>query len=150
MTRTDSLGSTYDLTGFQAYLLINRNLHTYGAVAVSTAPPLSVVAGLLTMTLTLEEAIFSIAYTPTPLAAGNKALIFCTPSVSQGINRPAARSYRLIAVTAAAAASPADLLAPFTAKFGAPVLGSKVFVKARIMGPTGFVSEDLHASAIVN
>lgn len=50
--RTDSLGQTYDLTGFQAYLLVNRNLLTYGGTTVSDAPAYSPPAAITSATLT--------------------------------------------------------------------------------------------------
>lgn len=37
-SRTDSLGSTYTLTGLQSYISVNRNLATIGSAAVTTAP----------------------------------------------------------------------------------------------------------------
>ena len=52
IVRTDSLGATYTLTGFQAYLLINRNLFTIGLTAIATAPAYSPPASVLTVTVT--------------------------------------------------------------------------------------------------
>jgi hypothetical protein len=50
--RTDSLGITYDLTGAQAYVAINRNLFTAGLAYVVIAPVYSPPAALLTITPT--------------------------------------------------------------------------------------------------
>lgn len=52
ITRTDSLGQTYTLTGLQAYCSVNRNLTTYGSAFVSDAPAYTPPAALLTVTLT--------------------------------------------------------------------------------------------------
>lgn len=52
MIRTDSLGVTYDLTGLQAYVAINRNLYTTGLAYVTVAPVYSPPAALLTITPT--------------------------------------------------------------------------------------------------
>ena len=52
MIRTDSLGVTYDLTGEQAYIAINRNLFTYGGAYVTAAPVYTPPAALLTITPT--------------------------------------------------------------------------------------------------
>jgi hypothetical protein len=128
MTRTDSLGQTYGLTGFQAYCSVNNNLALVGTALVSDAPVLSTPLGLLTMTLTLSSVAFSVAYTTTPLAAGVKAIIRASPQRSAG--RTFEADFRVIATTAAAAASPANILTAYTAKFGVPVTGNKIFVSA--------------------
>lgn len=126
MTRSDSLGQTYDLNGFLAYCSINNNNVAAGNAAVSAAPALTTPPDLLTVTLTLSAAAFSVAYTATPLAAGVRLFIFASPQRSAGVKFNG--DYRLIAVTAAAAASPANILTAYTAKFGAPVVGNRIFV----------------------
>lgn len=125
--RTDALGSSYDLTGFMAYCSVNNNLATVGDSLVSAAPALSTPADLATATVTLTAAAFSIAYTATPLAAGTRLLIFASPQRSAG--RSFEGDYRLIAVTTAAAASPADIFAAYSARLGTPVVGNRIFLK---------------------
>lgn len=127
MTRTDALGQVYTLNGFGAYCSVNNNNLDAGNAAVSAAPALTTPADILTATVTLTAAAFSVAYTATPLAAGVKLFIFCSPQRSAG--RFFEGDYRLIAVTAAAAASPANILAAYTAKFGVPVVGNRIFLK---------------------
>src|SRR5437016_5052210 len=68
MTRTDALGQSYNLTGFQAYCSVNNILAAAGSTLIADAPVLSTPVGLLTMVLTLTSAAFSVAYTTTPLA----------------------------------------------------------------------------------
>lgn len=126
MSRTDALGQTYDLNGFLAYCSINNNKLAAGDAAVSAAPAIITPGDLLTVTLTLTAAAFSIAYTATPLAAGNRLFIFASPQRSAGVKFNG--DYRLIAVTAAAAASPHNLLVAYTAKFGVPVVGNRIFL----------------------
>jgi len=125
ITRNDSLGQTYNLTGFQAYCSVNNNKMAAGDAAVSAAPSIVTPADLLTVTITLTAAAFSIAYTATPLAAGVKLFVFVSPQRSAGVTFNG--DYRLLAVTAAAAASPHNALAAYTAKFGVPVVGNKIF-----------------------
>ena len=71
----------------------------------------------------------SVAYTATPLAAGVKLAIYATAQLSPGVARPSKRSYRLIQVSADAAASPANILAAYNAKFGALVSGKVIFFR---------------------
>lgn len=130
ITRTDSLGQVYTLTGFQAYCSVNNNKLAAGDAVVAAAPALVTPITLLSMTLTLTAAAFSVAYTTTPLAAGNRLFIFVSPQKSAGVTFNG--DYRLLQVTAAAAASPANVLAAYTAKFGVPVVGNKIFVSAQI------------------
>lgn len=126
MTRNDSLGQTYDLNGFLAFCSVNNNKLAAGDAAVSDAPAIVTPADLLTVTVTLTAAAFSIAYTATPLAAANRLFIFASPQRSAGVRFNG--DYRLLAVTAAAAASPADIFTAYTAKFGVPVVGNRIFL----------------------
>lgn len=146
MPRTDSLGQVYTLTGFAAYCSVNNNLATVGDSLVSAAPALATPPDLATVTLTLTSAAFSVAYTATPLAAGNRALIFASPQRSAG--RSFEGDYRLIAVTAAAAASPADIFSAYSARLGTPVTGNRIFVKV-ITQELGFQGSPFGVSQVV-
>lgn len=146
MTRTDSLGQTYNLTGLQAYVSVNSLNLAAGNAVVSGAPALATPASLLTMTLTVTSAAFSVAYTATPLGAGARAFIFASPQRSAG--RSFEADYRLIAVTAAAAASPANIFTAYSARLGTPVTTNKVFVMIQ-QYLAGFISAPLLGSAII-
>lgn len=126
MTRADSLGTSYDLNGFLAYCSVNNNKLQAGDAAVSDAPAIVTPPDVLTATITLSSVAFSVAYTPTPLAAGVRLFIRCSPQQSAG--RQFNGDYRLISVTAAAAASPSNILAAYTARLGVPVTGNRVFI----------------------
>jgi hypothetical protein len=126
ITRTDSLGSSYTLNGFSAYCSINNNKLDAGDAAVSDAPSIVTPADLTTATITLTAVAFSVAFTATPLAAANRLFIWVSPQRSAG--RKFNGDYRLLTVTAAAAASPVNILAAFTAKFGVPIVGNRIFI----------------------
>lgn len=126
MVRTDPLGQTYSLQGNQAYASINNNRVACGLVPVADAPALSTPVALLTVTLTLTAIAFSIAYTATPLGAATYLMAFASPQRSAGRNFEA--DYRLVKVGAAAGASPLAILAEYTARFGVPVVGNKIFI----------------------
>lgn len=146
MTRTDSLGQTYNLTGQEAYISVNTTRVAAGDAAVADAPALTTPNALLTLTPTLTAAAFSLAYTVTPLAAGNRLFTFCSPQRSAG--RAYESDFRLIAVSAAAAASPANIFAAYQAKFGTPVVGNRVFIKCQVY-EAGFLSGPFDTSAVV-
>lgn len=146
MTRTDSLGQTYDLNGFLAYCSVNNNNLDAGNAAVADAPAIVTPPTLLTATVTLTAAAFSIAYTATPLGAGQRLFTFASPQKSAG--RKFNGDYRLIAVSAAAAVSPAVVLAAYTARLGVPVAGNRIFLSLAVY-QAGFIGAPFGVSQIV-
>jgi hypothetical protein len=146
MTRTDSLGQTYTLNGQLAYISVNTNLVAAGNAAVSDAPAIVTPASLLTATITLTAAAISIAYTVTPLGAGSRLFSFASPQRSAG--RSYNSDFRLIAVSAAAAASPANIFAAYQARLGTPIVGNRVFFSLQVFNG-GFLSAALIAAQVV-
>lgn len=146
ISRNDSLGQSYTLNGFGAYCSVNNNNLQAGNAAVSDAPAIVTPPDLLTATVTLTTAAFSIAYTATPLAAGVRLFARCSPQQSAG--RKFNGDYRLISVSAAAAASPLVILTPYTAKFGVPVVGNRIFMSLQTY-QAGFLSSPFSVSQIV-
>lgn len=123
--RTDPLGQTYTLNGQGAFMMVNNNLLDATEAVVAAAPSVVTPGSLLTTTITSAAGTLSVAYTATPLATGVKLFVYASPMRSVG--RSYNSDYRLIHVSAAAAASPANILAAYTARFGAPVVGQKIF-----------------------
>lgn len=146
MTRTDSLGQTYSLTGFDAYVSINNNRVAAGDAIVSDPPLLTDPVALVSITPTATIATLSVAYTVTPLGAGVRAFVYCSPPRSAG--KIFESDLRLIQVTAAAAASPVNVFTAYAARFGAPVVGQKIFVSVATY-QTGFVGTPIVSSVIV-
>lgn len=146
MARTDALGQSYTLNGFSAYCSVNNNNVAAGNAIVSDAPALVTPSALLTATITLTAAAFSVAYTATPLGAGARLFSFCSPQRSAG--RAFEGDFRLIAVSAAAAASPANIFTAYSTKFGTPVVGNRVFLSLQVY-TAGFMSGPLVTSAVV-
>ena len=146
MVRSDALGQSYTLTGFQAFCSVNNKLASAGAAGVTAAPALITPTALLTGTLTATTATLSLAFTTTPLGAGVKLQVFASPQRSAG--RAFEGDFRQLFVSAAAAASPSDLFAAYSAKFGAPVLGNRIFVSA-VTTIGGFQSGAFITSAVV-
>lgn len=146
MTRSDSLGSSYTFNGFMAFCSVNNNQVMAGNATLTDAPALVTPATILTAVITLTAAALSVAYTVTPLAAGARLCSFVSPQRSAGRNFEA--DYRLLAVSAAAAASPANLYAAYVAKFGLPIVGNRIFFSfTTYLG--GFQSGPLVTSQVV-
>jgi hypothetical protein len=146
ISRTDSLGQSYTLNGFAAYCSINNNKLDAGDAAVSDAPVIVTPADIATATITLTAIAFSVAYTATPLAAGVKLFIWVSPQRSAGVSFNG--DYRLLTVTAAAAASPSNILAAYTAKFGVPVVGNRIFISLETYSG-GFKGSPFNVSQVV-
>lgn len=149
--RTDSLGQTYNLTGLQAYVSVNQNLNTIGGTLLSEPPVYTPPAGIVTATLTANDTpTLSLAYTVTPLGTGEKLVIEATRALSAGINFQQRGAYKQVFVTAAAAASPANILSAWQGIYGATLsLGSKVLIRAYVVNPLGLASPVLNTSAVV-
>jgi hypothetical protein len=146
ITRTDSLGQGYTLTGFQAYVLINNNRLAAAEVKVSDAPAHLPPDPILSVTATITAATYSVAWTPTPLAAGEKLFCSCSPQRSAGRNFEG--DYRLILVSPAAAASPLVVFTAYTARMGTPLIGNKIFTSVQRY-LNGFLSTPIATSTVV-
>lgn len=146
VSRTDALGQTYTLNGFMAYCSVNNNKLDAGDAAVSVAPAIVTPGDLVSATITLTAVAFSVAYTATPLAAGVKLFIWVSPQLSAG--RKFNGDYRLLSVTAAAAASPSNVLAAYTSKFGVPVVGNRIFISLQTYAG-GFKGSPFAVSQVV-
>lgn len=149
----DTLGQTIFLSGEQLYIRLNANLNLIGENAIDTAPAPFAFA-IFTATLTAEDptvaASFSIAFTPTPMTAGNTVAVYATPNLSPGINSPNASKFRFIGQIDPADASPKDLLTEYSDLFGDPVAGQKIFIELRpIATASGQGGTPLRASAVV-
>jgi hypothetical protein len=144
--RTDTLGQTYTLSGFQAYCMINNNRLAAGDAVLTDAGALLPPDPLATLTPTITTSTYSVAYTVTPAPAGQRVFISASPQRSAG--RTFEGDFRLIAVTAAAAASPSSIFTAYQARFGSPVTGSRIFTSAQ-MYLGGFLSTPLITSTVV-
>jgi hypothetical protein len=146
ISRNDALGQSYTLNGFMAFCLVNNNKAAAGDALVTSAPTITVPANVATVTVTLTAAAFSVAYTATPLGAGVRLFSYCSPQRSAG--RAFENDFRLIQVSAAAAASPAVLTTTYAARLGTPVVGNRIFMNfASYQG--GFLSLPLEVSQVV-
>jgi hypothetical protein len=149
MTRSDSLGQSQNLTGFQAYVSVNNLNLLVGNAVVSDPPALTTPSAMTTVTPTITgggSPAFSIAYTPTPLGAGNRTIVRAGPQRSAG--RSFESDFRVMFIGAAASASPAVILTAYQAKFGTPITGGRIFTSVSQYS-LGFESIPFITSAVV-
>lgn len=91
----------------------------------------------------------SLAFTPTPLDAGEQLVIECTRQVSPGISFLPRSEYKVVAIGADATTSPQNILAAYNAIFGALIAGQKIFCRARILTSAGFAGAALKTAVEV-
>jgi hypothetical protein len=127
LTRSDSLGLTYRLTGLQAYLQVNLWRALLGIAPVDNPPPqldAPSPVSIVSFSFDIDTDILNIEFAPSPYRG---ALAFwATAPFSRGINFVAPSRYRIVAVRKPAAfggnlASPQNIGSDYVAKFGIPI-----------------------------
>lgn len=149
--KNNIFGDSVQLSGAQLYQRLNNNLSVIGQ-SLLTQPPLPVsVANMGTLTLTGAKGTpaLSLAFT-TAIAVGESVKLYATAGVSNG-KKFVKSEYRLIDILTSADTTPANILAAYTAKFGAmPVAGMQIFVKAvNVSNTTGIEGQSVSASCVV-
>jgi len=145
-TRTNSLGASYNMTGFMCFVSCYNNCLAAGVATLSDAPVLATPSTPVLGAITLTNAAFTVAYTPTPIGANIK--VFTYVSLQRSAGRNFENDFRLLQVSAANAASPVNLFSAYQTRFGTPVTGNKIFVALRTF-QTAFLSGPTIGNAIV-
>lgn len=86
---------------------------------------------------------FEVAYTPDPVPANTRVVVYVTAPLSAGISRPGSSAYRQIDTLAPGDASPLDLGAAYGARYGSPQSGQKIFVKFRFVSLNGIGGQEI-------
>lgn len=109
----DPLGTSFNLSGQQMFVALNSRLLGAGTTASATAPTGTGPDQYLTLTPTLTApSTISMAFTATPLGAGERMALWTTLPASAGRDPNFAQA-RLVGYSAAAAASPASFTTPY-------------------------------------
>jgi hypothetical protein len=127
LTRSDSLGLTYRLTGLQAYLQVNLWRALLGIAPVDNPPPqldAPSPVSIVNFSFDIDQDILNIEFTPSPYRG---ALAFwATAPFSRGINFVAPSRYRIVAVRKPATfggnlTSAQNIGPAYIDKFGIPI-----------------------------
>jgi len=124
------LGQSGPLSGFLLFVKVNCNLELVGAAAVELPPAVPAFAPNVVKGLELTNAGGVVAIKLT--CAGTSPafnLVWGTPPKSAGRFRPG--DYYYLGVLPAVVGGRADITALYTAKFGVPAAGQKVFVRSK-------------------
>jgi hypothetical protein len=125
---------------------VNNNRLLVGDDSVQDAPAVETPESIGSLTPTITQTSFSLAFTPTPLGQGERIIVYASPQRSAGRNFE--HDTRFLKASQAAGASPITILAEYSQKFGAPQVGSKIFVSV-CRYSNGFLSIPLTVSKIV-
>ncbi|MCX6923460.1 MAG: hypothetical protein NT154_09675, partial [Verrucomicrobia bacterium] len=117
------------LTGSQLYNKINCTLMAYGGARVDVPPVKPSFQALAVTALVAANAGGTISLKLTsPSDPGENTILIASPPVSQGIE--VAPALYVIGSCPAPVLGASDITALYTAKFGAPAVGQKVYVGA--------------------
>lgn len=150
-THTNNFGQKFKPTGKNFYTEVNLNLLNSGSAIVNKPPLTTPPTGLTALTaLSAAANTLTASFAATPTAAGNVAIVQATRGLSAGVAF-VGKQYRQIATFPAAAASPLDLTAAYTAKFGAPPSGLRVFIRVKMIDSvSGLPSIPIQSSVIIH
>jgi hypothetical protein len=145
-TINNSLGQAINLTGAQCFIKVNTVLLLLGSSTVVNPPALpSFVAVTVTgLTATAGTPLLEAAGA-TP-ATGTTYMFYASPQLSPGVTFNG--QYRYIANFTTATGGEFVLTTPYTAKFGAPIAGKKIFVRV-VQSQAGMQDNGTNFSTIV-
>jgi len=148
---TDRFGNVRQLSGFQLYCKLNINLNIAGVTNIDDAPSPTDLPAITSLTCAGDESTpsYTVTFAPSPVPADYALLIEAVANVAPGKSF-VKNLYRYITVVAAAGTSPYNGTTAITAKFGAPVAGNQIFVRATIISTiTGQRGVPLQAQAVI-
>lgn len=146
----DNLGQTITLSGEQFFIRCNANLVLIGQSQITSAPAPTSFEAIVIGAIVVSTAAKTIAYTPDPVPAGYELVIRASRPLSAGKSFVSPSALRYIQDEAAAAASPADIDAAYSALFGGTITaGMKVFVELFFVEiASGLAGQKVRASVI--
>jgi hypothetical protein len=149
--KTNKIGNKSAQSGFNAYVEFNQRILNAGGTVISVPPALVTVAPLSALSLTAVHAgATTMTYAATPVPTGLAIKVQTTGNLSAGKSF-VKNHFRTIEYVAAAATSPAVLTTAQNAKWGAPTVGSVIWVRASVISiATGYESLAIQAKAVVS
>lgn len=131
---TDIFGNSKILSGNALYVKVNNNLGTIGQAVIANPPaPVAIPAMVVgVFTAVSSTGVVSLSFDPDPIPANFHIVIRTTGNTTPGKSF-VKNMFRTITTMAPGTVSPKLLTATFAAKFGAPVIGQKIFVQAYLV-----------------
>ena len=140
-------GQSGPLTGLALFIRVNCKLALFGLEPLNTPPPPPVFPELAPQDLVITNTAGVIAVKLVcPADPGDNTVLWASPPQSAGVG--ACREFRIIGMCSAPVAGFADITALYTACFGPPPVGRRIFLRASTM-LSGFESLPLEFRALV-
>lgn len=146
---TNRFAQQVELTGKLLYTTLNRNLNLIGVAPIDVAPVPAAVEQPITLTIaTLTAIAISLEFTVSPLTTSTMR-VFATRGQTPGTFEPAQSEFRMLP-NLTPDTSPINAFTRYVTKFGAPIVGTKIFFKlVAIDETTGQASPGIVESGIV-
>lgn len=150
MTRLDTQGQSYTLTGLQAFTSLNMNRDVLGLAVSQDAPALDVptlvytiapAAAAGTQFFTIDSAV--------ALAATQSIVLAASDDISAGINFVPRGAFKFLAVFDDVAVPPYDVSLAWLGIFGLLTAAEKIFARAVVINDAGFAGAVIEANTIV-
>lgn len=153
IVRSDPLGQTYTLKGFNAYCLINCHRLANGLALLVDAPSLDAVPVATIGAITIDNVdTMTLAYTAVGGSANNSLEVWATQPLSAGKTYANPSQFKKLAKFAGNVASPIDLLDEYQAVFGLAQVdgvGERVFFEIRPFSENDIPGPVVRKSAII-
>ena len=150
--RLDVFGDPYEMSGFNLYVLINRNRILTNNATTGTAPGPEVIVSLTSLSLAGNTApdTLEATFTASPTDADTTFLIFASRQLPPGI-QAAKKHLRLIHILSGTSGSPTDLIDAYQGVFPPALeVGKKIFIKYKPISTINFYSGvEWNANAII-
>lgn len=145
---TDSLGQSKVLTGFMQFVSTNTFLLNVGEVVVVLPPSDVAVGDLSGITVTSSAVTQALNVTGSDTVEAGRVSVFASEPVSAGVSFMG--NFRYMASVASISSVWEFELGPlYTAKFGAPPLGKKIFIKVVPFAADGTRGTEYRSSVVV-
>ena len=146
--RTNVFGDSKKLSGKNLFTGLNRELELTNQATITDAPAPAPINVPTAVTSIVVNSAGAVTFEVEGTAVGDQIVLLATPPVSAGTNFVKNR-LRVVAIMAATATpTAADIGADYVAKFGAPAIGTKVFVGAYAVNAVGQRSPQVTGSTI--
>jgi len=131
-------GQSGPLTGLHLFVRVNCKLALFGLEPLDTPPPPPVFPELAPQELVITNTAGVVAVKLVcPADPGNNTVLRASPPLSPGVET--CREFRVLGMCPAPVGGLADITALYTARFGLPPMGRRIFLRASTM-VSGFES----------
>ncbi len=142
-----TLGQSGPLTGLQLFTKVNCTLATFGQDPVDTPPTAPTFGDLAPQNLDITNTGGTIALKlACPISPGTNTVVRATAPQRSGTRRPV--SFRILGMCPTPAQGSSDITSLYTARYGAPAVGQRVFIHVQQM-TDGFYGPERVFSALV-